>query len=288
MVSIEAPMFREPESYLSVIKQSAFIAIVAVGQFVVILGGGIDLSVGATVKVSAILSAMVMAGQDANILPAIAVAVGVGLLVGLVNGFLVVVLRVAPFIATFGVFYVLTGVAYLISSAPAGRVAPALYDFYTLQWFGIDTVNWLLAALWIVAGLLFTRLVYIKHLTAVGGNASAARLSGIQVGRTMIISYVVCSMLAALAGVYVLLRSGVAGPTTGDGLELTVITAVIIGGVSLMGGRGSILGVLGGVLLMQMIIATFDFLQVDSLYQQLAKGLLILLAVAIWKAKERH
>ncbi|WP_296603470.1 ABC transporter permease [Nocardioides sp.] len=282
IVAYESPMFRTSDGLLGVYKQSAFFAILAVGQLVVMLGGGIDLSIGATAKLSAMATAMVMSGQDSRLPAAIGVAVLVGIVVGLTNAFIVLALKVPPFIATFGVYYILQGVVFSISTEPVGRVAPAMYDFYTAQILGIDAVNLAIVVFWIGVGLCFSHMVAIRRLYAVGGNEEAARLAGINVNRVRLGSYVACSVLASLAGMYLLMRSGVAGPTTGDGAELAVIAAVVIGGVSLMGGRGTVIGVFGGVLLMQVIVAAFDYLQINTFYQEVIRGLLILATVAVF------
>jgi ribose transport system permease protein len=286
VVAFQSPAFRTPDGLLGVVKQATFVGIVAIGQFAVILGGGIDLSVGAVAKLSALLSASVMAGSDGRILPALAVAVGVGLAVGTVNAMVVTRLRVAPFVATFASFYIVRGIAYTFSTGPTGRTSPALYDLYTLKWIGVDAVDFLFVALWVVAAVCFSRLVVARHVYATGGNEAAARLAGVRVDRVRAGTYILCSVLAALAGVFQLMRAGIGDPTVGDGLELSTITAVVLGGVALTGGRGSIVGVCGGVLLLQVITASFDYLQFDSLYQQLVKGLIIVAAVAVYRNRK--
>jgi ribose transport system permease protein len=286
IVAIAAPSFRSSDSILGVAKQSAVLSIVAIGEFTVILGGGIDLSVGSVAKLSALLSASVMAGRDDRILPALAVAVGVGLAVGVVNAIVITKLRVAPFVATFASYYMVRGIAFTYSTGTVGQTSPSLYDFYSTQWFGIDAINLLLLILWIVTAWAFNRLVVARHLYALGGNEDAARLAGVRVDTLRASTYIMCSVLAALAGMFELLRDGVGGPTIGDGLELTAITAVVVGGAALTGGRGKAWGVLGGVLLLQMITSTFDYLQINSLYQQLVNGLIILAAVALYRQRK--
>jgi ribose transport system permease protein len=287
IVSIASPMFRTIDGFQSVFKSSAFFAILAIGELAVMLARGIDLSIGATVRISAITSAMIMNGQDSAIPLALAASVAIGVAIGSVNAFLVLKLRIEPFIATFAMLVILQGVAFSISTGPVGRVAPSLYSAYTAQVFGIDVINLVQIAFWIVAAFLFSRLAAARRLYAVGGNEVAARLSGIKVNRVRFGSYVFCSVMASLAGMYIIMRSGVAGPTIGDGAELAVITALVIGGVSLMGGRGTVLGVFAGVLLLQTIVTAFDYLQVSTFFQELAKGLLILITVALFVDSRR-
>lgn len=286
IVAVRAPSFRSSGSILGVAKQSALLSIVAIGEFTVILGGGIDLSVGSVTKLSALLTASVMAGRDDRILPALGVAVGVGLAVGIVNALVITRLHVAPFVATFASYYIVRGIAFTFSTGTVGQTSPALYNFYSAKWFGIDAIDVLLLLMWIAAAWCFNRLVVARHLYALGGNEDAARLAGVRVVALRASTYIVCSVVAALAGMFELLRDGVGGPTIGDGLELAAITAVVVGGASLTGGRGKALGVLGGVLLLQMITSTFDYLQFNSLYQQLLNGLIILAAVAVYRQRK--
>ena len=286
VVAWQAPAFRSPDGLLGVAKQSTFLSVVAIGEFTVILGGGIDLSVGSVAKLSALLSASVMAGSNQRLLPAISVAVGVGAAVGTFNALVVTRLHVAPFVATFASFYIVRGLAYTFSTGPTGETSPALYDFYSLKWLGVDAVDFILLALWVLTAWCFNRLVVARRIYALGGNEDAARLAGVRVSTLRGGTYVLSGVLAALAGVFQLMRAGVGDPTVGDGLELSAITAVVVGGTALTGGRGSVFGVCGGVLLLQVIVSAFDYLQFNSLYQQLIKGLIILAAVAIYRKRK--
>lgn len=285
VVALQAPSFRTSDGILGTVKQSSFLSIAAIGEFAVILGGGIDLSVGSVAKLSALLSASVMAGSDTNIMPAVLVAVGLGLAVGLVNSFVIIRLKVQPFVATFAMYYAVRGLAFTYSTQPVGQASPGLSDFYLQQWFGVDAIDILLILVWSLAAFLFARSVAAKRLYALGGNADATRLAGVRVGRLRTGSYVLCSVLASLAGMFQVMRSGVGDTTVGDGLELSAITAVVLGGVSLLGGRGKIVGVLAGVMLLQMINTAFDYLQFNPLYQQLVQGLVILGAVTVYRRK---
>jgi ribose transport system permease protein len=285
LVFVRADSFRTSESLLSVVKQSTFLSIVSIGEFAVILIGGIDLSIGSVAKLSALLTASVMAGSNANIISAVLLAVGIGVGVGAINSFVIIKLRVAPFVATFAMYYALRGLAFTYSTQPVGETSPALSTFYNQKWLGIDAIDILLGCLWLVTAVFFNRSIGARRLYALGGNEDATRLAGVRVGRLRVATYISCSVLASLAGLFEVMRAGVGDTTIGDGLELSAITAVILGGVSLFGGRGRIVGVLGGVLILQMIHTTFDYLQLNSLYQQLVEGLVILGAVAIYRRK---
>jgi ribose transport system permease protein len=285
LVAAFSPNFDSSAALLGTFKQTTFLAIVSIGEFAVILGGGIDLSVGSVAKLSALISASLMAGSDARVLPAVAAAVGIGVGVGLINSFVIVRLRVAPFVATFAMYYAVRGFSFAYSTQPVGEASPVLANFYDQQWFGVDAIDILLLLAWGVTWIAFQRLVVVRHLYALGGNEDATRLAGVRVEAVRTATYVLCSVLAALAGVFEVMRAGVGDTTTGDGLELAAITAVVLGGVSLFGGRGRVVGVLGGVLLLQMITTAFDYLQFNSLYQKLVQGLVILVAVAVYRKR---
>jgi ribose transport system permease protein len=285
--SVESETFRSGENLVNIVKQSVLLAVTSIGQLMVILTGGIDLSVGSVAKLSGLLTASIMDGQDRMVLPALAAAVGIGLVVGSANALAVTKLRVPPFIATFAAYYIVRGIAYTFSTRPTGRAAPGFYSLYETLFFGVPVVIVFLAVLWIGFAYLLKRSAFGRHIYAVGGDEQVARLAGVRTTRVKFAVYITCSVLAALAGFINLTRIGVGDPRVGEGLELDSITAVVVGGASLFGGRGSIVGTLGGVLLLGTIINMLDALQVESIYQQLIKGLIILGAFAIYRERNK-
>lgn len=286
------PVFRTSQNLTNVLQQSIVLGLVAIGMALVVLSGGIDFSVGAVVKVSMIVAAIVMDGRSSMIVPAIAAAVGIGLAVGLVNGLVVTQLNAAPFIVTFGTATILRGIALTISTAPIGLAAAGFLQVYDAA-VGIPGFGRLplavvgAALLWVAAWVVVARTRFGRHLYAVGGDEEVARLAGIRPRRVRVAAYVISATLASVAGLYALATSGIGDPTAGDGLEFDAIAAVALGGTSLYGGVGGIVGTLGGVLLLTLVNNVFNLLQISSWYQGMLKGAIILLAVAVYRQRRR-
>ena len=279
----QSERFFTERNLANVARQSAFLGIVALGQMLVILTAGIDLSVGSLVKVSILVSAIVMNGESANVLPAIIATLGLGVLVGLIHGFLINELRIAPFIVTLASLVILRGIGLTISSSPVGKASREVMMFYVQKIGPIPIIAWMFFALIALTMLLLRYTVFGKYLFAVGGNIEVARLSGVPIKAVRYGVYVLCSLTAAVTGLLWLSRMGVGDPAIGDGIELQTITAVIIGGTSLFGGRASVLGTLGGVLLLGITANLLVMLGVNQFIQGLIQGLIIVAAVALYK-----
>lgn len=264
-------------------RQAVVLSLVALAQFVVILTGGVDLSIGANVRLTAILTAMTMQGSDPRFLPGLLVAVGIGALAGLANGLIVTRLNVEPFIATLGSAAVLGGIALYVASTPKGRSAPLLDEIYNQKLpGGIYAVTVIVVLVWVAAWWALSRLSWGRHLYATGGAPEVAALSGINTRRVQLSAYIVAGLLGGLAGVLTLAGSGVGDPNAATGIEFTSLAIVVIGGASLAGGRGRLIGVLGGVVLFALLGNAFNLLRVEVWYQQAIRGLIILIAAALY------
>ena len=272
----------------NVSRQAVVLSLVALGQFIVVLTGGVDLSLGMVVRLTAISTAVVIGGADTWTLPAVAVALGLGMLVGVVNGLVITRLDVPPFIATFGALAVIQGLMLLVASTPQGRTGSTLSDLWAWQPGPLHGVVLLTAVVWVLVHLALTRTVWGRHIYAIGGDERVARQSGVNVRAVRVSAYVVAGALAALAGILTAARAGVGDPNAGFGLEFESLAAVVIGGASLMGGRGRLIGVLGGVLLFTLIGNVFNLVGVDVWYQQLLNGALILIGAAAYVARDQH
>jgi ribose transport system permease protein len=285
--SLLSPNFLTERNIFNVLRTAAFLGTVAVGETLVIISGGIDLSAGSVIKLAVLMSAILMDGKPENIAVAIAATLAMGAVVGLINGLLITKARIAPFIVTLGAYSILRGVSYTVTTKPVGRAAPGFLRLYDLK-LGPVPLLVIFLGLLIGAGIfVLRRTSFGRHLYAVGGNEQVARLSGIRVDRVKIGVYMLCSTLAALTGLLYLARSGVGDPVVGEGAELQAITAVILGGTSLFGGQGGLVGTLGGVLLMGLTNNVLVLLNVSSWYQELIQGLIIVGAVALYKQKRR-
>ena len=223
----QSERFMSVRNLTNVARQSAFLGIVALGQMLVILTAGIDLSVGSLVKLSILVSALAMNGEPANLGFAILITLGLGLLVGLIHGFLVNEVKIAPFIVTLASLGILRGVSLSISTSPVGSASRDFIMFYVQKVGPIPVIALMFAALLILTALLLRYTAFGKYLYAIGGNVEVARLSGVPVKRVRYGVYALCSITASITGLLWLSRMGVGDPAIGDGIELQTITAVI-------------------------------------------------------------
>ncbi|MFI1722328.1 ABC transporter permease [Streptomyces sp. NPDC020489] len=270
---------------VSLLHVAAGLGLVAVGQTLVVIGGSLDLSVAYVVSLSTLVAAETMAGDDGALLPAIGLTLAVSAAIGLVNGLLVTAARINPFIATVGVGLLLKGYLDHGYDGPAGKTAPALVQGLGYQRVGPVPLSFLLllavaAAAWFV----LARTRFGHHLIAVGGDPEVARLSGVRGNRVLVTAHVLCALCAGLAGVYLASRLGAGAPRVGtEGLyDLESIAAVVLGGTALAGGRGGVVGTVGGVLLLASIDAVFNQLEVDVFFKQVIRGVIIIAAVAVY------
>jgi ribose/xylose/arabinose/galactoside ABC-type transport system permease subunit len=283
---LTAPSFLDSYNLTSNIRAAAALGIVAMGQAMVMISGGVDLSVSSTITLTMILSAGLMAGRPAMILPAVLACLAAGLAMGLVNGLAVVKLRVVPFIATLGVMSVGRGVVLIISHGPVGAIAPQFRLLSRGSLGPIPSALIVAVVVFTAAALVMNRTRYGRHLFALGGGRETARLAGIRVQRVQFASYLVSGLCAAAAGLYLASRTGVGDPSVGPGFELDSIIAVLIGGIPFGGGRGNILGVIAGVLLLTVLGSLVNAWNLQTWYHQIARAVILLAAISIIKQKE--
>jgi ABC-type sugar transport system ATPase subunit/ribose/xylose/arabinose/galactoside ABC-type transport system permease subunit len=269
----------------NLLRQSVIPMCLGIGQTLVILSGGIDLSVSAIITLTTVLTAGLAASADARLLPVAALCLGMGVLIGAVNAFIVIRLRVPAILATLGTMTLGQGLALIYTREPLGPIPPAL-RFAANGMLGPLPVGCLFLALVLTLALvLLYRTPYGRHLYAVGGDERIARLSGISVERTRALAYLASGGLAAATGLYLTGRMGSGDPTVGPGLELDAITAVLLGGTALGGGRGGLIGTIPAVLALATLNNVFNQLGIDTWYQQIAKGSMIVLAVTTYPQK---
>lgn len=284
------PSFFEPPSLMAFLKKAAPLVVLAVGQYFVLICGELDLSVGSLVGAQVVIAAAVIDGDESATLPTLLLMVAFGALVGLVNGLVVTVLKVHSLIATLGMMLVLYGAIRLwTGGAPTGALSDG---FRQVGREGIDLpvlrqLPWalLVAAAVVAVAVVVMRKPFGRTLIATGDNEKAAAFSGVRVWRVRTIAFVVSSLLATLAGVLI---GGYAGVTAqvGEGLEFTAITAVVLGGVVLGGGRGSVWAALAGALTVEALFTLFNQLSLPSTIRPAVQGLIIIAAVA-YAARER-
>lgn len=280
--------FLTDRNLLNVLRQAAFLGTLAIGQTLVILMGGIDLSIGSLVKLSVLVAAIVMNGSSENTFAAILATLGLGILVGTVHALAITRLNIAPFIVTLGTYSIIRGIALNITTTPIGRASPELVAFYDQKAGPVYVLIAIFLVMLLAAIFMLRRTPFGRYIYAIGGNEQVARLSGIPINRVKFGVYILCSVLAALTGLFLLGRYGIGDPVVGDGLELQSITAVILGGTSLFGGRGGMIGTLGGVLLLGLTGNLLVVLNANQWIRDLIQGAVILIAVALYKQRGRR
>jgi ribose transport system permease protein len=283
-----SPGFIQPINFFNVVRQASVVGIAAVGVTLVMITGGVDLSVGAVISFSSVLAATLMAGDAANIPLAVAAALLMGLVVGFANGILVARWKLPAFILTLGTATVVLGIAQLYTGGTAaGIVAPEFRQVLNAR-IGPVPVLVIVFGLVVLAGLFVQNGTTLgRRLYLVGANRSAARLTGIPVQRTLVAAYTISGFTAALAGLALLARSGVSSTFAGQGFEFDALAAVILGGTTFEGGRGGIGGTLAGVLILTATFSLVSILGLDFNMELIVKGAIIFGTAALYVLARR-
>lgn len=285
VVSFLSPNFFTADNLLNILRQTSVNAIMAVGMTLVILTAGIDLSVGSVLALCGALAATMVA-MELPIWLVVPLTLGAGALLGGVSGLIIAKGKVQAFIATLVTMTALRGITMVYTEGrPISTGFSDSADHFawlgTGYLFGLPVPIWLMAIVFLLAWFMLNHTRLGRYIYALGGNESATRLSGINVDRVKLAVYGLCGALSALAGLIVTSRLSSAQPTAGMGYELDAIAAVVLGGTSLMGGKGRIMGTLIGALIIGFLNNALNLLDVSSYYQMIAKASVILLAVMI-------
>jgi ribose/xylose/arabinose/galactoside ABC-type transport system permease subunit len=264
----------------NLLRQIVTNGLISLGMLVVILTGGIDLSVGPVVAFSAIVVSGMIQNQHLPLPVAILIALGVGGLAGAFNGFMISRFKLQPFIVTLATLGAIRGLVYVYSQTPITPEDPSFRTIFGMPILGPFTLSILIMLLAFLVMLFFiNRTTAGRAIVAIGGNEEAVRLAGINVRKHILLAYIISGLCAALAGILLASRLGIAQPSLGTGFELDAIAACVIGGAILGGGGGSVIGTFGGVVILGLIDNLLNLLNVQSYYQQIFKGLIILFAV---------
>ena len=273
--------FLNPINILNVLRQVALYGILGVGMTFVILTKGIDLSVGSTVALVGVVGALLMK-RGVPIPLMIAICLALGAVVGAVNGFGVSYWRIPAFITTLGTMVMVRGFALMLADGGTVKPGKSAEDFFFLgggYLFGIPTPIYVFVIVCILAGVTLKLTPFGRAVYAVGSNEEAAHLSGVNVPLVTFGVYIIGSVLAALSGLIFLSRLSVGDPNSGLGLELEAITIAVIGGASLFGGEGTVIGTIGGAMVLAIIANVLNLAGVSPFSQQVVKGAIIILAV---------
>lgn len=278
VLTFSSDVFLTSGNLLNLADQSAALGILACGMTLVIIAGGFDLSIGAIFAVTAIVGAKVTNSSGAEL--GVLAALTSGMALGLLNGLLATVGRLNPFVATIATTLVFRGLALAISGGFLVAISDASFgNLSQPRVLDVRISVFIFAAFALFCAFLLNRTVYGRHLFAVGGNAEAARLSGVRVNRVRALAYVLMGFASALGGVLVASRTLTVDGNTGTGIEFDAIAAVLVGGTSVMGGEGAIWRTILGVFLLALVGNGFNLLGTDPLYQRIFTGAIIILAV---------
>lgn len=287
VLGIIEPSFLRLNNFSNIFKQIATNAILAAGMSFVILTGGIDISVGATLALVGAVSVDLIA-NGLNIVLVLLISIAMGALVGLFNGVFIAHFRLQPMIVTLATMSICRGLTNIYTKGAPITLKTSLASGKIYKWIGSGSVLGgipfalvLVVIIYAMAYYVLNKTTYGRQIYAVGGNEEAARLSGINSTRAKMLAYVVCGVTAALAGIIISARVSSAQPNAGDGYEMDAIAAVVIGGTSLRGGEGRVLYTIIGALIIGMLNNIMNLVGVESYYQTVVKGIVILVAVLL-------
>lgn len=282
-MSVASDFFLSKTNLLNMMRQLSINGILAIGMTFVLITGGIDLSVGAVLEFSAIVGcSFIVEGSPYPIVVGIAIAIAIGLVFGLVNGLVVAKGNVPAFIVTLGTSLIAAGAALLFNNgAPISGLKEAYNKIGAGKVFGIPMPIIVFVVVLLIAGFILKRTRFGRHTYAVGGNKLAAKACGVNVDRATVMVYVISGLCAAIAGIVLSARVRTSTPIAGTGYELDAIAAAALGGTSLAGGIGTMWGTFVGVLIIGLLNNGMDLLNIQSYYQNILQGIIIILAVFI-------
>jgi ribose transport system permease protein len=278
-LSLASDAFLTGANIVNVLRQAALLFLLASGVTLVILTAGLDLSVGANVAMSACLAATLLKSTG-SIALAVCAGLGCGLLIGIANGLLITLIRIPPFIATYGMLWILHGITYWFMKGETIHGFPAAFRAVgSGHWLGIPIPVFLMVAFLAVGVVFAQRTRWGQEIYAVGANPEAARLSGVPVKRRLVLVYAVSGAMAGLASLIFLARLNSAEGDIGEALTLPAIAAVLIGGTSLFGGVGSVFGTLIGALILTLVLNGMNLLAINANWQPVVTGVIVVAAV---------
>lgn len=285
-------IFPTYSNIMNILRQASIVGVVSIGMTIVLLVGGIDLSVTSVMAITACLLADMMekgvnAGKTGIMLGPVILVLLLGSLIGLINGIVVVTRRLEAFIVTLAMNMIVKGIVMVYTKgAPGGKVTEFWENFGSGFVFGIPCAVILYAVMMAIFIVVLHKTVYGRHIYAIGSNAEAARLTGIKVKSNKILAYVICGFTAALGGIMLMARVRVGEPNGSTGYDMDALAAAVIGGTAMSGGVGTLAGTLAGVIIMAMVNNILNLVGADPNLQSLIKGVIILVAVVFQKQEK--
>lgn len=284
-----APNFATPNNFVILLRQVSFTAISAVGIAFVMISGGMDLSIGAQISLTNVLAAILMARLGVPPLLAILLALALGTLLGALNGYTSILLKVHPLIVTLGTMTIFKGIAYIAANGNSISGLPESFKWLGQGYIGPIPVPVASMALVVLAGgFVLNKTYFGRYIFALGSNEEAARLAGVNISRMKIFVFALCGFFSAITSLLLLSRVFSGQVTTGQGMEFDCMTAAVLGGVSFKGGEGSITGLLTGVLIIGVLNNALQLLSLGDYYQMVVKGVVLLAAVGFDTWQKNH
>jgi ribose transport system permease protein len=283
-----APYFLTAKNFENIGRTLGVVGVVAIGETLVLIGGGVDISVGAVAAMSGVIAGILWGTQALPIWVCASGGLLAGMLVGLANGLITTRLKINPLITTLGMFSIVRGLSFALTSGQMNQLNNSQFQFIGRgSVAGIPFSLILMLALYVVFYFILRWTGFGRDLYAIGGNATASRLAGIPVNRYLLVVYALCGLMAALGGLILASQLAAGTPQAATGLEFRVIAAVILGGTSLSGGKGSLVGTLLGVIILRTLDNGLILANVSSYWQEVAGGAVLLLAVGLDQLRMR-
>jgi ribose/xylose/arabinose/galactoside ABC-type transport system permease subunit len=288
LVHFKSSDFATSSNIVTILTDTSTIGIIAIGAGLVIIGGGIDISVGSTLAASATVAGLIAQAHHPPVL-AVAAGIGAGAALGGVNAVLIVGLRIEPIVATLATLGIFRGLlSETTQSKLIGNLPTGFTDIGQAKLLGMPYPVWVMIVAAVAGALILRFTHYGRTIYALGNNPSAVRLAGVRVDRYRASTYVVAGLLAGVVGVLFAARNGTVLPTSGSGTELLAIAAIVVGGVDIFGGRGTVAGIVLAALLLQTITAAMVAIGVDVAWQNAVVGMTILFAVSLFAVSHRR
>lgn len=284
---IVSDKFGTTSNAINILEQATPLALVSLGQTLVIITGGIDLSVGSMISLASVLLSGITAGDPVMMYVALATVLLLGILVGLINAGTSIYLGVHPLVVTLGMGAVLQGLTLLYTQTPIGKMPKGFDELAYGRVLGLPLGAVFTLAAFVLTALFLRKVPLGRYIYATGDDATGAELMGLPRRKVLFVAYGFCGLMAAVASIFLVARLGAGQPYTGQNFTLTSITPVVVGGTLLSGGRGGVIGTLFGVYLVSLLNNLLNFLSLSTHYQLIVQGLIVIVAVSIYVENKR-
>jgi ribose transport system permease protein len=283
--AFSSEIFLRPRNMANILRQAVGIGLVSIGQTLVVLTAGIDLSVGSVISLTSCLTAGLMMGRNSMFLPVTALVLAIGLAIGFMNAFLIIKTGISPLIVTLGTMSIIQGGALVYTNAAYGEAAPLLVSFAWGQLGAVPVPFLLLVGVGAAGIFVLKRTPFGRHIYALGGNEEIARRSGVKTDRVKVFTYMLCSLTAVLTGLFLAGRMGMGDPLIGAPYMLDSLVPVLVGGTLLSGGKGGLSGTFAGIFILTVLSNALNLMGVSGYWQWIVEGAIILGAVAFYEKR---